>query len=57
VPSRAIDASIWVMLALRDSPEPPGLSSILKKTFVARTMLSRLAYFRIARPVISSELP
>jgi hypothetical protein len=42
---------------LRDSPEPPGLSSIVKKTFAAGTMSSRRVYFRRACPVISSEVP
>ena len=45
------------MIALRDSPEPPGPSCILKYTFVARTMSSRRVYFRIARPTISSDVP
>jgi hypothetical protein len=45
------------MIALRDSPEPPGPSFIGKKTFVANTTSSRRVYLRIARPTISSELP
>jgi hypothetical protein len=45
------------MIALRDSPEPPGPSCILKNTLVASTMSSRRLYFINARPAISSELP
>ena len=45
------------MIALRDSPEPPGPSCMGKYTFVARTMSSRRLYFRMARPTISSEEP
>src|SRR4029450_1442232 len=45
------------MIALRESPDLPGPSCILKCTLVAKTMSSRRAYFLKARPTISSELP
>ena len=41
----------------RDRPHPPGPSCIGKKTLVATTMSSRLAYLRMALPTISSEEP
>ncbi len=45
------------MIALRDRPEPPGPSCILKNTLVASTTSSRRLYFSIARPTTSSEDP
>ena len=45
------------MIALRDRPDPPGRSCIVKCTLVASTMSSRRLYFFSARPTISSELP
>src|SRR5215213_6848411 len=45
------------MIALRDRPDPPGPSCILKKTLVASTIASRSVYLRMARPTISSDVP
>ena len=57
VPRRVSEASICSMIALRDRPDPPGPSCILKCTLVAKTMSSRRLYFLMARPTISAELP
>ena len=45
------------MIALRDSPEPPGPSCIVKNTLVASTTSSRREYRSIALPTISSDVP
>jgi hypothetical protein len=57
VPSRASEASICSMIALRERPPPPGPSCIGKNTLVASTTSSRLVYLRSARPTISSDVP
>ena len=57
MPRRRSEASIPVMIALRERPPPFGPWRIGMKTLVATTISSRSAISRSARPVISSLVP